>query len=84
MVCVKSNGFAEENECDMKKKPETFKDCGTEELIDCGPKWHISEWTDVSVWDQYVFMWNNNFYYKVFKTMRTWISKAYHQMPRGW
>lgn len=49
MVCVKSNGFAEENECDMKKKPETFKDCGTEELIDCGPKWHISEWTDVSV-----------------------------------
>lgn len=47
MVCVKRNSFAEENECDLKKKPETFKDCDMEELKDCGPKWHISDWTEV-------------------------------------
>lgn len=80
MVCVKRNSFAEENECDLKKKPETFKDCDMEELKDCGPKWHISEWTEVRNHLRLCIKYNY-FSLTVFKTLWQWVSKANHQMP---
>lgn len=47
VICIKNNGFAEESECDTKNKPSTFEDCKVEDMKDCRPKWHISEWTEV-------------------------------------
>jgi hypothetical protein len=47
VVCIKEDGFAEESECDLKNKPATFEDCTQEEMKDCRPKWHHSDWTEV-------------------------------------
>ncbi|KAG5675697.1 hypothetical protein PVAND_005581 [Polypedilum vanderplanki] len=48
VVCIKDDGFAEESECDLKSKPATFEDCTPDEMKDCKPKWHFSEWTECS------------------------------------
>lgn len=49
VVCIKNDGFAEESECDLKAKPVTFEDCQPEDMKDCKPKWHSSEWTEVNL-----------------------------------
>ncbi|CRK93983.1 CLUMA_CG007508, isoform A [Clunio marinus] len=46
VVCIKHDGFAEESECDLKSKPATFEDCKPDEMKDCKPKWHLSEWSE--------------------------------------
>ncbi|CAG9799230.1 unnamed protein product [Chironomus riparius] len=48
VICIKIDGFAEENECNLSTKPPTFEDCKIEELKDCRAKWHYSEWTECS------------------------------------
>lgn len=46
-MCIKDYSFAEESECNIKEKPTTFEQCLPEELTECKPKWHFSEWTEV-------------------------------------
>ncbi|XP_070496473.1 thrombospondin type-1 domain-containing protein 4 isoform X2 [Chironomus tepperi] len=48
VICIKNDGFAEENECNLNKKPPTFEDCKIEDLKECRAKWHYSEWTECS------------------------------------
>lgn len=47
VICIRNDGFAEENECNLSIKPATFEDCKIEDLKDCRAKWHYSEWTEV-------------------------------------
>lgn len=47
VICIKNEGFAEESECDISNKPLTFEDCKPEDMENCRPRWHISEWNEV-------------------------------------
>lgn len=44
-------------------KPFTIENCSLADVPDCRPRWHISEWTEVST--QFVDLYNNIYFLKV-------------------
>lgn len=40
--------FTEDSDCSQEQKPKTIEKCNTDEMKECKPKWHYSEWTEVS------------------------------------
>lgn len=82
VVCIKNDGFAEESECDLKEKPATFEDCQPEDMKDCRPKWHYSDWSEVNFMfliktyvakNNYISVFNNKI---VLKEVRKWNTKT--------
>lgn len=54
MLCIKDDQIVGDNLCmnsnnvDSSDKPTTMEKCKPEDVSYCKPKWHYSEWTEVT------------------------------------
>lgn len=46
IVCIKNDGFAPDDNCNIDEKPPVLGKCRMEEVDFCRPKWHYAEWTE--------------------------------------
>lgn len=47
IICLKNNEIQPDEECDMADKPQDAEICDPNDVKDCKPKWHYSDWTEV-------------------------------------
>lgn len=48
VLCLKNGLVVDEVECNILRKPMEVQNCTQKEVEYCGPKWHYSEWSEVS------------------------------------
>lgn len=48
IVCIKDDGFAPDEDCNVSEKPKSEEVCQMHEVDYCSPRWHYSEWSDCS------------------------------------
>lgn len=48
VLCIKSQLITEDEECKADIKPQQLENCSHDEVEYCAPRWHYSEWSEVS------------------------------------
>jgi hypothetical protein len=43
--CIHKETIVSDAECNITARPESSRECQTEDVKDCRPKWHYSDWT---------------------------------------
>lgn len=46
IYCIRNGTVISDTECNLKDKPEEYVECKPDDVKDCRPKWHYSEWTE--------------------------------------
>lgn len=51
VYCIRKSQVVDDSDCKATVKPNISQYCSTTEIDDCKPRWHYSEWTNVSnIW----------------------------------
>lgn len=48
VLCIQDGYVVDAQQCDMKTRPLDVANCTQRDVDFCGPKWHYSEWSEVS------------------------------------
>lgn len=46
VICIRSQLIVDDEECEPEEKPIALKNCTSDEVEYCKPRWHYSEWTE--------------------------------------
>lgn len=49
IYCIKNGEVVDDMNCDSNLKPVGIQKCNISQVPDCGPSWHYSEWSEVSI-----------------------------------
>lgn len=50
VICILNNLISDDEDCKSSKKPHELLRCSIKDVDYCKPKWHYSDWTEVSSW----------------------------------
>lgn len=56
IFCIQNDVIVSDGDCNSDEKPEDSQTCNVVDIHDCRPKWHTSEWTDVSIFITLFFL----------------------------